>query len=61
MAELSTPEIRETVRERYAAAARQAASSEEGCCGSSVGCSNEFGATLYGDEASAAPDAAVSA
>jgi arsenite methyltransferase len=61
MAELSTPDIRETVRERYAAAARQAASSEEGCCGSSVGCSDEFGATLYGDEASAAPDAAVSA
>ena len=61
MAELSTPEIRETVRERYAAAARRAASSEEGCCGSSVGCSDEFGATLYGDEASAAPDAAVSA
>jgi SAM-dependent methyltransferase len=61
MAELSTPEIRETVRERYAAAARQAGSSEDGCCGSSVGCSEEFGAALYGDEASAAPDAAVSA
>jgi arsenite methyltransferase len=55
MAELSTPEIRETVRERYAAAARQAASSEEGCCGSSVGCSDEFGAALYGDEAGDAP------
>jgi len=61
MAELSTPDIRETVRERYAAAAGRAASSEEGCCGSSVGCSDEFGAALYGDEASAAPGAAVSA
>ncbi len=61
MAELSTPDIRETVRERYAAAAGRAASSEEGCCGSSVGCGDEFGAALCGDEASAAPGAAVSA
>ena len=61
MAELTTPNIRETVRERYAAAARQAGSSEKGCCGSSVGCSDEFGATLYGDEATDAPAAAVSA
>jgi len=48
MAELT--DIRETVRERYAAAARQATSSE-GCCGSSVGCNDDFGAALYGQEA----------
>ena len=66
MAELTETDIRERVRDRYAEAARgaaagRAASSEEGCCGSSVGCSDEFGAALYGDEASAAPGAAVSA
>ena len=58
MAELT--DIRESVRERYASAARQASTSE-GCCGSSVGCSDEFGSALYGDEAGEAPDAAVSA
>ncbi len=68
MAELTdTTEIRETVRERYAAAARAASTgaydqaraleSESGCCGSgSASCSpadatGVFGATLY-DEAS---------
>ena len=61
MAELTTPDIRETVRERYAAAAQQAGTSEEGCCGSSVGCSDEFGSVLYGDAAIDAPAAAVSA
>ena len=62
MAELSTPDIRETVRERYAAAARQAAASEDGCCGELGRLpSDEFGAALYGDEAAAAPDAAVAA
>ena len=59
MAELT--EIREAVRERYAAAARQAGSSGGGCCGSSVGCSDDFGSALYGDEAAGTPGAAVSA
>jgi ubiquinone/menaquinone biosynthesis C-methylase UbiE len=68
MAELTdTTDIRETVREKYAAAAR-AATTGAGCCGSSaVSCSpadeaNVFGATLY-DEASRedVPAAAVSA
>jgi arsenite methyltransferase len=58
MAELT--DIRETVRERYARAARQA-SSGEGCCGSSVGCSDEFGSALYGAEAGEAPQEAVAA
>jgi arsenite methyltransferase len=58
MAELT--DIRETVRERYASAARQASTSD-GCCGSSVGCGDEFGSALYGDEAGAAPEAAVAA
>jgi arsenite methyltransferase len=58
MAELT--DLRESVRERYAAAARQAATSE-GCCGSSVGCGDEFGSALYGAEAADAPDAAVAA
>jgi arsenite methyltransferase len=55
MAELT--DIREAVRERYAAAARQAGSSE-GCCGSSVGCNDDFGSALYGHEAGDAPVAA---
>jgi SAM-dependent methyltransferase len=58
MAELT--DIRETVRERYAAAARQAASSE-GCCGSSVGCSDVFGSALYEGAAGEAPQEAVAA
>jgi arsenite methyltransferase len=58
MAELT--DIRESVRERYAAAARQAGTSA-GCCGSAVGCSDEFGAALYGAEAGAAPPEAVAA
>jgi arsenite methyltransferase len=60
MADLTTDDIRETVRERYAAAARQA-DAADGCCGSSVGCGDEFGAGLYGDEAVEAPQAAVAA
>jgi arsenite methyltransferase len=68
MAELTdAPDIRETVRERYAAAARAAATgaydqaraleSESGCCGSgSASCSpaddtGVFGAALYGETA----------
>ena len=49
MAELT--DIREAVRERYAAAAGEG----EGCCPAN------FGAALYGDEASGAPEAAVAA
>jgi arsenite methyltransferase len=58
MAELT--DIRETVRERYAAAA-QLAGTSEGCCGSSVGCGDEFGSALYGAEAGEAPQEAVAA
>ena len=69
MAELS--DIRDTVRERYADAARRAAASDAqgGCCGDS-GCGSTtlrdeetdvFGARLYGDQAGEAPDAAVDA
>jgi SAM-dependent methyltransferase len=78
MAELSDEPttIREQVRERYAAAARRAAESESGgcgssgessCCGTPVSTSDEqgrevFGAALYdNDEAVGATDAAVSA
>jgi SAM-dependent methyltransferase len=50
MAELTDTDIRERVRERYAAAAGS------GCCGTEV-----FGARLYGDEAADAPAAAVEA
>jgi SAM-dependent methyltransferase len=50
MAELTDTDIRERVRERYAAAAGS------GCCGTEV-----FGASLYGDEAADAPAAAVEA
>jgi arsenite methyltransferase len=62
MAELSDYEVREHVRVRYAAAA----TSESGCgcgegCGEGCGPNASFGAELYGDEASAAPEAAVSA
>lgn len=50
-------DVREIVRERYAAAARSAASSEgSGCCSTGVALTDEagdevFGAALYGDEA----------
>ena len=47
--------IRDAVRERYAAAALQATSSDDGCCGSTVGCSDDFGAALYGGEAGDVP------
>ena len=51
MAELST-DIREIVRARYARAAREAPTAEEGCCGSeaSCGCGSDagvWGAALY--------------
>jgi ubiquinone/menaquinone biosynthesis C-methylase UbiE len=63
MAELSTEtDIRELVREKYAAAARATAdgADDAGCCGSSTSCSGgDFGAGLYGDED--APAAALGA
>jgi len=71
MAELGTSEeIRDAVRERYAAAARSVGTDETGCCGSeesSCGCGpalaeserEVFGAALYGaQEREALPDAA---
>jgi arsenite methyltransferase len=70
MAELTDTDIRETVREKYAAAARaaSAASVEAGCCGSgSVTCGpadaeGVFGAALYSDASSAdIPEAAINA
>jgi arsenite methyltransferase len=76
MAELTDTDIREQVRERYAAAATAAATStSSGCCGSGsafAGCGpdmaltdkqgNEvFGATLYAGEDDGAPVGAVEA
>jgi ubiquinone/menaquinone biosynthesis C-methylase UbiE len=78
MADLTdTSDIRETVREKYAAAARaasrgsydqaRAVESESGCCGRAAGCSpadesGVFGATLYDQAArEEVPAAAVSA
>jgi arsenite methyltransferase len=68
MAELTDIDIREHVRERYAAAARTASS----CCGSPNFTDPDmsptdkngevvFGPTLYGEEAAAAPQAALEA
>lgn len=70
MADLTTsePDIRETVRERYAAAARVAGGQENAsCCGGSVtttdaGGAQVFGATLYADgETEGATETAVAA
>ncbi len=70
MAEVTTfSDVRETVRERYAAAARKAsegtgccgAEAESSCCGQADISTEEFGAALYGTEAADAPDAAVAA
>src|SRR5215217_3543915 len=69
MADVTFPDIRETVRVRYAAAARQAAGgggccgseSELSCCGPAEVTQEPFGAALYGAEASEAPEAAVAA
>jgi SAM-dependent methyltransferase len=62
MAEVT--ETREAVRERYAAAARAAGTSEHGCCGTYAGCGDGgvFGGGLYDEEVrSVAPTAAVEA
>jgi arsenite methyltransferase len=73
MAELTDTDVREHVRERYAAAATAASSAEPGCCGSAfAGCGQDmsltdkdgtevFGGTLYENEADAAPRAAIEA
>jgi len=56
MAEHLTPDIREAVRERYAAAAERAAEGKAGCCGNTAGCGTSalaereqavFGASQY--------------
>src|SRR3954452_10793983 len=54
MAELTDADIRERVRDRYAAAAIERSS---GCCGAG----RLFGATLYGGEAEGAPSAGIDA
>ncbi|HXD58942.1 MAG TPA: arsenite methyltransferase [Thermoleophilaceae bacterium] len=70
MADL-TDHIRENVRERYAAAARQVADQTgDGCCGSEAGCgsavkaeaADSFGGRLYEEvDTDGVPDSAVSA
>ena len=71
MADLRTKdEIRASVRERYATAARSVGTAEVGCCGSSDPCGcggefadikdREFGDRLYSEEERASiPDAAM--
>jgi arsenite methyltransferase len=65
-------DVRERVRERYAAAARAVAESsqagaESSCCGSTVGLTDEQGTQVFGDalysdtDSDGAPDAAVAA
>ena len=76
MAELTDPDIRETVRERYAAAARAAAegrdrgcggSSGTTCCEADVAYTDEHGVQVFGDarysaaDTEGATDAAVAA
>jgi arsenite methyltransferase len=61
----ATLDIRETVREKYAAAARQAADAGTWCCEAGFDAADTgtqvFGGTLYGEESAAAPAAAVNA
>jgi SAM-dependent methyltransferase len=58
-------DIRETVRSKYAAAARQAADADSWCCDAGFDPADTgtqtFGGSLYGDEAADAPAAAVNA
>jgi SAM-dependent methyltransferase len=73
MAELTETDVRERVRERYAAAATAASNAEPGCCGSAfAGCGQDmaltdkkgtevFGGMLYEDETDGAPRAAIEA
>jgi ubiquinone/menaquinone biosynthesis C-methylase UbiE len=59
------PDIRETVRAKYAAAARQASDAGSWCCEAGFDPADTgiqtFGATLYGDEGTHVPDQAVKA
>ena len=59
------PDIRETVREKYAAAARQAVDAGSWCCGTEFDRADTgeqtFGAVLYGEEAGDTPAGAVNA
>jgi ubiquinone/menaquinone biosynthesis C-methylase UbiE len=48
MAELT--EIREAVRERYAAAATRAPSDESACCGDGCGCGSAGGTEVFGEQ-----------
>jgi len=54
---MGTEEIRERVRQRYSATARQVASGNAGCCGSDASCSGASGdpitANLYSEEEAA--------
>ena len=63
--EAPATDIREIVREKYAAAARQASTAESWCCEpgfDTAGTGTQtFGATLYGDEGAHAPEQAVKA
>jgi arsenite methyltransferase len=66
MAELtSDSDIRETVRDKYAAAARQAGDASSWCCEAGFDATDTgeqtFGVSLYGEEAAGAPDGAVKA
>jgi arsenite methyltransferase len=61
MAEITDHDLREHVRERYAAAARGAASGDGCGCGDGCGPKASFGAELYAGEGDAAPQAAVDA
>jgi arsenite methyltransferase len=64
MAELKHTDdtLRETVREKYAAAARATADgTRTGCCSPADEQPGSFGVSLYGDEAADAPEAAVEA
>jgi arsenite methyltransferase len=62
---VSDPGMRETVREKYAAAARAAAGAETWCCEAGVDATavgeQTFGPTLYGGEADGATTAALNA
>jgi arsenite methyltransferase len=73
VAELTDTDIRDRVRERYAAAATAAGSADEGCCGSAyASCGQDmaltdaqgtevFGGSLYDQEGDGAPRAAIEA
>jgi arsenite methyltransferase len=66
MAELTDIDIREQVRDRYAAAARSAAAGNGTCCGPDMATTDKqgnvvFGPTLYESEGDSAPAPAVEA